>query len=110
MIASKLRVKFGEQAAFAAGYSPLYARLFSALEEWLADESDPLVAWLLHAGEGRYSLDASLLLPAAIHREILLGEPAVAPLARYFPTVGGELPPDHPGFTAALRQAILARP
>jgi hypothetical protein len=51
------------------------------------DADDPLVAWLLQTGQGRSSLDVTLLLAAGLHRHILASDRAVS----------------------ALRQAILAR-
>jgi hypothetical protein len=105
----RLIAKFAEQQSFAAGYSPLYARLFELVARWLDDPADPLAAWLVGVGEGRRPLDVTLLLPAALHREMLLGEAAVAGLARYFPTVGGDLPPDDPKLERVLREAILGR-
>jgi hypothetical protein len=47
---------------------------------------------------------------AGLHREILAGIPAVAGLARFFPTVSGEVPPAvTTELSHCLRQAILDR-
>src|SRR5688500_13872466 len=70
---AKLQAKFAEQHSFTVGYSPLYAHIFGLVAQWLDDPADPLVAWLLQVSEGRPSLDVTLLLPAALHREMLLG-------------------------------------
>lgn len=124
---------FGQQAAFADGYSPLYAQLFATVAGWLAAGSpDPVVEWLLEAASGREAFDVTLLLAAALHREVLAGRPGVAGLARHYPTAGergragereeggkGEgrptgtpspFPPFSPSsFPDALRETILAR-
>lgn len=110
----QLEARFREQQQFAAGYSPLYAQLFDTVAGWLAgDRADPLVDWLLAAAAGRAPLDVTLLLPAALHRDVLAGEPAVAAIAPYFTTaerapheevrVSSRLPADD------LRAALLAR-
>ncbi len=108
----RLAYRFRRQESFAAGYSPLYRRLFAAVSSWLEApqaQSDPLVDWLLQASQGRRSLDVTLLLAAGLHRDVLAGEPAVAALGRYYPTAGGTKAADDPQFASALRQAILAR-
>jgi hypothetical protein len=113
----RLARRFRLQQEFATGYSPLYARLFKVLAEWLDTPGagdDPLVNWLLEASAGRGSLDVSLLLPAGLHHDILAlaaGQeiPSVSQLALYFPTAGGDKTPEAPGFESALRQAIMAR-
>jgi hypothetical protein len=107
---SRLHYKFRQQQEFARGYSPLYACLFGVVADWLAGRTaDPLVAWLLAAGQGRSSLDVTLLLAAGLHRHILSGVAEVRPLAAYYPTAGGRLPCHTPDFALTLRQAILAR-
>lgn len=121
----ELARQFRNQARFADGYSPLYADLFAIVAGWLAaGPDDPVVAWLVDAAAERRPFDVTLLLMAALHRDVLAGEPAAAELGRYFPTAGhgrsaadgargdqsavrgsqsvGPLP-------AALREAILAR-
>lgn len=107
----RLTARFRKQQAFAAGYSPLYARLFGLLADWLATEPgrDPLVDWLLLAGDCRSSFDVPLLLLAGLHRDILSGEPEVAGLAQYYPTVGGLRTADDHRLETELRDAILAR-
>jgi hypothetical protein len=109
---SRLSARFLRQQSFAAGYSPLYARLFGTVASWLTASGagrDPLVTWLLEAAKDRRSLDTSLLLASGLHRDILAGEDQVSELARYYPTVGGDLAPDAEGFEESLRAAILAR-
>lgn len=107
----RLTRRFRKQQEFAAGYSPLYSRLFGLLAGWLAAEqgSDPLVEWLLQAAATRSSFDIPLLLAAGLHRDILAGVAEVAALAQYYPTVGGIRSADDSDFAVALRQAILAR-
>jgi hypothetical protein len=103
---------FERQQAFAAGYSPLYSRLFGVIASWLCAEEaedDPLVIWLLEAARGRGTLDVTLLLAAGLHRDVLAGEDPVAELARYYPTAGGDLPPEDSGFERTLRETILTR-
>jgi len=109
---NQLAGRFVRQQAFATGYSPLYSRLFGAVAAWLSApdaESDPLVTWLLEAAKDRRTLDVSLLLASGLHRDILAGEVQVADLARYYPTTGGDLPPEGKGFEESLRSSILAR-
>ena len=107
----ELAAAFREQERFAAGYSPLYAHLFAVVAGWLADERpDPVVDWLLQAAAPRRPFDVTLLLPAALHRDVLAGIPEVAPLASFYPSAGGRVPEPHsPEFAAALRGVILAR-
>jgi hypothetical protein len=105
----RLATKFRQQEEFATGYSPLYADLFGAIASWLEDPAaavDPLVTWLVDAGLQRRSLDITLLLAAALHRQILSGE--AADLARYYPTAGGSLDPGDDEFAAILLETILA--
>ena len=80
----QLEARFREQQQFADGYSPLYAHLFGIVADWLAGErEDALVAWLLRAAADRAPFDVTLLLLAALHRDVLAGEPAVAAIAPY---------------------------
>lgn len=112
---SQLLTDFQNQAKFADGYSPLYSQIFGIVAGWLAAErTDPIVDWLLALAAERRSFDVTLLLPAALHRDVLAGVPEAAPLAAFYPTVGGRAP--NPADTAAigslesaLRQVILAR-
>ncbi len=86
--------------------------MFGALAGWLegvGDPGDEIAAWLVEATGSRRSLEVTLLLAARLHRDVLAGEPAVAELSRFFPSAGGQAPPDAPDFEPALRQAILAR-
>ena len=114
---ARLSRRFRLQEEFATGYSPLYARLFGIVAEWLEAPDaagDPLVNWLLEASAGRGTLDVSLLLPAGLHRDILAraaGQeiPSVSKLARYFPTAGGDRTPEVGDFEGTLRQAIMGR-
>jgi len=107
----RLSRRFRKQQEFAAGYSPLYSRLFGLLADWLATEPgrDPLVDWLLQAAATRSSFDVPLLLLAGLHRDILTGVVEVAALAHYYPTVGGTRSADDRDLAAALRAAIRAR-
>lgn len=93
------------QAEFAAGYSPLYARLFGILADWLA-ANDPLMKWLVDVVRDRAPFDVTLLLPAGLHWAILAGQPGVAKLAAFYPTAGGTADFDTPAFAAALAAAI----
>lgn len=83
----QLAKNFQQQSSFAGGYSPLYARLFDIIARWLGPDSDePAADWLVAASAKRPPFDVTLLLMAALHREVLAGEPAVAALSRYYPT------------------------
>jgi hypothetical protein len=108
---TRLAGRFRKQQKFAAGYSPLYSRLFGLPADWLSAPrpSDPLVAWLLRAAAARSSFDVPLLLLAGLHREVLTGVAEAADLATYYPTVGGTRSPEEGELAGALRAAILAR-
>lgn len=120
LLVSELRLRlselFREQRRFADGYSPLYAQLFDVVAGWLAgQEAETIVAWLLDAATGRRPFDVTLLLPAALHRDVLAGVPAAAPLAQFYPTAGGLVPePEADGapsdqLVTSLRHLIHAR-
>lgn len=107
---SKLRRRFYKQEEFAAGYAPLYARLFGTLVHWFDNgPGDAVVDWLMDVGDGRSPFDIPLLLAAALHRDVLMGVPEAAALARYYPTAGGRADGQMPAFETGLRSAILAR-
>jgi hypothetical protein len=103
-----LQQVFREQERFAAGYSPLYADLFGVVAGWLAGGEPAEVAWLLSLAEVRRPFDLTLLLPAALHRDVLAGVPQAAPLAACYPTAGGRVP-EAAVLAGALRQVVLAR-
>ena len=108
---NRLISRFERQRDFAAGYSPLYSRLFGIVSEWLLDsnaEKDPIVRWLIDVSRERSSLSAALLLVAGLHRDVLAGRPDVSELAQYFPTAGGHLSPQEPALKEALRTAVLS--
>ena len=101
---------FRKQQRFAEGYSPLYAQLFGIVGDWLAaGEPDEVVDWLVDLATARRPFDLTLLLPAALHREVLAGAPESAPLAAFYPTVGGRVPDAPAPLAEALRRVILAR-
>ncbi len=106
---TQLSHNFRKQQEFSADYSPLYARLFGLMADWLAAADGELVDWLVAASDGRSAFDITLLLLAGLHREVLDGAPETATLAAFYPTVGGERPFDHPDLPAILRQTLLAR-
>lgn len=108
---TRLARRFRKQQEFAAGYSPLYSRLFGVLADWLATEPqcDPVVDWLLQVSATRSSFDVPLLLLAGLHRDILVGVVELSALARYYPTVGGRRSPEDKNLAVDLREAILAR-
>jgi hypothetical protein len=109
---SRLAEMFERQQDFSAGYSPLYSRLFGVIASWMSAEEaadDPLVVWLLETARGRETFDVTLLLAAGLHRDVLAGEDSAAELGWYYPTVGGDLPPEAPGFERTLRETIIAR-
>ncbi len=111
MTPNDLARKFRDQERFAADYAPLYAKYFGIVAGWLekgeAGETDPLVKWLLQAGAQRTPFEVTIVLAAALHRDVLAGEPAAQPLAAFYPTVGGDA--TAPGLEATLRQVVLAR-
>ena len=100
--------RFHQQARFAQDYSPLYALLFGVAAGWL-EEGDPAGEWLIAASNGRSPFDVTLLLAAGVHRDALAGVEAARPLANYYPTANGSLPPEPAPFAQALRQAIWER-
>jgi len=112
----QLEHHFREQQRFAEGYSPLYAHLFALVAGWLAgDAADPVVDWLIEVAAERPPFDVTLLLMAALHRDVLAGEPAAAELGRYYttvdyrpPTADGRPTPERPS-AVLLRATILAR-
>jgi hypothetical protein len=107
---TQLAHRFRKQQEFADGYSPLSARLFGIVADWLeAGGKDELVDWLLDVGNGRAPLDITLLLLAGLHRDVLNQEPETAGLAAYYPTVGGILPHDDSHLPQILCKTILAR-
>ena len=101
---SRLAARFRQQQQFADGYSPLYAALFGVVADWLADDEDAIVAWLVETAQQRPPLDVTLLLAAGVHREVLRG--AAEALARYYPTAAGTRAVDAE-FPAALRATLL---
>jgi hypothetical protein len=102
--------RFRAQQAFSTGYSPLYACCFQTIADWLEEGvEDPLVKWLLSASSGRGSMDVTLLLLAGIHRDILKRDSELAPLAQYYPSVGGNQLCDTADFRQSLRDAIMRR-
>ena len=107
---AQLAHRFRKQQEFANDYSPLYARLFGLVGDWLAaDENDPLVEWLVRMGNGRAPLDITLLLMAGLHRDILNQEPETAELAQYYPSAGGNRSEADPQLPQILRQTIMAQ-
>jgi len=105
----RLAYRFAAQEKFARGYAPLYARLFGLIAGWLSAPewaADPLVNWLLQVAAGRRSLPVTNLLLAGLHQRVLAAEPDVAELAAYYPTVGGNKPPDEDDLPQILRAAI----
>lgn len=99
----QLLERFAQQAAFTAGYSPLYAHLYTIFGQWLSGNDGDFAEWLPRVAAGRGTLEVSLLLPAGLHRAVLAGSPGAAELAGLYPTVGGHVPP---GPTATLRRAL----
>lgn len=107
---TQLAHRFRKQQEFADGYSPLSARLFGIVADWLeAGEGDELVDWLLAVGNGRAPLDITLLLLAGLHRDVLNQEPEAAELAQYYPSVGGQRDFNDAQLPHILRQTILNR-
>lgn len=104
---SPLAPRFLSQSEFAAGYSPLYERLFALVAGWLADETDEAGRWLDAVGRERTPLDVSLLLMAGLHDAVLGGHAAAVELSDYYQTVGGRRPPDRE-LEEKLRSAVMA--
>lgn len=105
----RLQRRFQAQVTFAAAYSPLYARFFAVCAEWLNHPDDGVARWLVQTGQMRNPFDVPLLLAAAIHRDVLVDEPAAYSLAAYYPTAGGTLPPEDGTLPALWHDLILAR-
>lgn len=94
------------QESFAATYSPLYQQVFGALADLVENEPhDPATRWLAKMAEFQPPVELSLLVPAALHRGVLAGDPALADLAQFYPSVGGVVPDPDIG---ALRPILLA--
>jgi hypothetical protein len=109
----ELAAQFRDHQRFTDIYSPLQSRLYATLAGWLAgDAADPVVEWLLEVSAARRPFDVVLLLAAALHRDVLAGEPEAAELGRYYPTsqsydaTAAEPPAELP---RALRETIIAR-
>lgn len=107
--AERLQRHFEGQVTFAAAYSPLYARFFATGAGWLDQPEHPVSHWLLQVGQDRNPFDVPLLLAAAIHRDILADNSSARPLHPYYPTVGGDRPPDDPALPGLWENLILAR-
>ncbi len=107
----RLRRRFERQRDFAAAYSPLYHRLFGLTAGWLAawPGEDLLADWLVTACAHRAPFEVPLLLLAGLHRDILQNIPEAAGLARYYPTAGGDLPPEDEKLAAVLRETVSLR-
>lgn len=107
----RLGRRFRKQQEFAAGYAPLYSRLFGTVADWLAAApgDDSLADWLVQTGASRSSFDVPLLLLAGLHRDILAGRPELDDLAQYYPTVGGGRLIEENGLAASFRAAVEAR-
>jgi len=100
---AELESAFRSQAAFAAGYSPLYSQLFATVAGWLAgDAADPVVDWLLDAAAGRGAIEVTLLLAAGLHREELEREKGGGGEGALF-----HPPSPFPPFSLSLRETIL---
>lgn len=107
----RLTRRFRKQQQFAAGSSPLSARLCGLMADWLdgSQGSDPLVDWLLQAGATRASFDVPLLLLAGLHRDILAHRVEVSAMAQYFPSVGGTGDIDEHDLARCFREALRNR-
>jgi len=103
----RLIYRFEKQAEFAAGYSPLFTRLWQAAAAWLRLEH-PLGRWLADVARTRKTFDVPLLFGAGIHRSVLAGHPEADELAAFFPTAGGSRTADDPPFEQVLVRAVSA--
>jgi len=82
--------RFRQQQQSGLSYSPLYTSLFGAIADWLSEEPAGAVAtWLVGAFLEQSAFDVTLLLAAAIHRDVLVGNPAADSLRPFYPSVGG---------------------
>lgn len=102
---SPLAASFFSQSQFAAGYAPLYERLFGLVGGWLEDEGDGLGRWLVEVSRERAPLEVTLLLMAGLHDAVLGGHAAAAELSPYYQSVGGRRPPDRE-LAEILRRAV----
>ncbi len=115
MLQSDLCKVFHRQASFAGNSkSFLYQRLFATVGDWIHDHPDDEVSkWLQTVRLSRSELETSVLLVAAMHREVLLQTPGTEKLREYYPSVGGEKPStdaDLPTiFLDAVREKIASR-
>ena len=104
-----LATAFRKQARFAHDYAPLYECLFSTVGDWLgaAGAADPLLDWLLAVSAARDPFTTTNLLVAALHRELLCGNAAAAPLRRYYPTLDGAFSAADCDTVAGLLREVL---
>ena len=106
------------QAAFARGYSPLYAAILDCLAGWLAQQGAAAEAvatlqrrfWgFVTARAWDNDLEPILKLAATLHSHVLRGDPRVAGLRPYYATVTPDAGlPAEPAFAGALLTALDA--
>lgn len=98
-----------KQEAFASGYSPLYQQILGTLADLVEQEpDDPVAEWLVRLAEVRPPFELTLLVPAALHRGVLAGEPALAQMTQFYPSVGGVVPSaDSNELAPVLHGAVL---
>ena len=110
----ELVYRFKSQADFARTYSPLYAKLFAFVAEWVeaADTgakkgASQVGSWLIATSKSRNPFDVTLLLMAGLHEAVLAKHEGAAQLAQFYPTADGTRSPDDSELRQILETAIL---
>ena len=84
-------------------FSPFNRHLIQELATLIETRPMP---WLLKASEQRSPLETSLLLPAGLHRQVLLNSPETQELRRFYPSVGGTRNPLDHDFSRILLETV----
>ena len=107
----ELVYRFKSQADFARTYSPLYAKLFAFVAEWIEvangnEGASQVGEWLISTSKSRNPFDVTLLLMAGLHEAVLAKHEGSAQLAQFYPTANGTRSPDDAELSHILKIAI----
>jgi hypothetical protein len=81
----------------------MYQRILGEVATQVQDGS---LSWLLEASQYRTPLEASLLLMAGMHRQVLVKADGTEKLRQYYPSVGGSLQYSDPDFIPLFLEAM----